>query len=259
MKTFEKYSLTILRADGSLIGSWTISKRAVQWLKLLSVMLILGIGFVVAYYGPRAWRYSRLEAENRILLEERAQVAQIARDFERIKEINAFLRKTLEPQLGFAPTDSLQAPVYPYRQESLLENVPTLPPLQGFINAPFNATPGLFNPGHLGIDLSSIGDRTIKAAGSGYVLFSGWTYPLGNLVIIDHENGYITFYGHNERNFVKPRDRVKRGDPIALVGNTGHSAGPHLHFEIWYHGRPVNPVELLPELAAPDSTSAKGG
>ncbi len=243
----------VLQADGTLKGSWTISKRTVRWLKITAALLIIGFAALVAYYGPRALRYNRLEAENKLLLSERAQVARIARDFERIKEINAFLRKTLEPQLGFAPADTEEAVLYPYRQESLLENVPTFLPLKGFINAPFNATPGLFNPGHLGIDLSSIADRTIKAAGSGYVLFSGWTYPLGNLVIIDHENGYISFYGHNERNFVKPMDRVKRGDPIAIVGNTGHSAGPHLHFEIWYHGRPVNPVELLPELAPADS------
>ena len=74
------------------------------------------------------------------------------------------------------------------------------------------------------------------------------TTELGNLVIIYHGNEFFTYYGHNELILVKPYEKVKRGDVISTSGNSGISSGPHLHFEIWKDGEPVDPLLYFPEL-----------
>mgnify|MGYP003958040695 FL=1 len=130
----------------------------------------------------------------------------------------------------------------------LLDDLPTYLPIKGFVNAGFQVREGLFSQDHLGLDLSSIEDRVVKAAGRGYVIFSDWTYRFGNTIIIDHGNGYLTVYGHNEQNLVTQRQVVDRAEPIAIMGNTGISEGAHLHFEIWYEGVPLDPATFITEL-----------
>jgi murein DD-endopeptidase MepM/ murein hydrolase activator NlpD len=68
---------------------------------------------------------------------------------------------------------------------------------------------------------------------------------LGNLVIIYHKNGYFTYYGHNQRLLINRNSVVKKGSTIALVGNSGISSAPHLHFEIWKDGIPLDPKDYL--------------
>lgn len=101
---------------------------------------------------------------------------------------------------------------------------------------------------HRGIDISAPPDSPVRAVRDGRVIFSGWKEGFGNIVEIDHGDGTITRYGHNSRNLVSTGDEVKRGTPIALVGNTGLSTGPHLHFEVIVDGKPVDPQRILPEL-----------
>ena len=66
------------------------------------------------------------------------------------------------------------------------------------------------------------------------------------MVVISHSDGYITVYGHNDRLNVQERQRVKKGDLIALLGETGYSMGPHLHFEVWHNGIALDPQEIIP-------------
>ena len=70
---------------------------------------------------------------------------------------------------------------------------------------------------------------------------SDFSEDFGNFIILDHQNGYISHYYHNEENFVKKGDFTNAGDVIAKLGNTGMSTGPHLHFEIWKDGKSINP------------------
>jgi murein DD-endopeptidase MepM/ murein hydrolase activator NlpD len=98
---------------------------------------------------------------------------------------------------------------------------------------------------HHGIDIAVKEGTPVKAAGSGVVSFCGWTSDLGNLIVIDHGNGFLTRYGHNSRNTVEKGDIVKQGKIIAFAGNSGRSSAPHLHFEIWKDGIPVNPRDYL--------------
>ena len=85
----------------------------------------------------------------------------------------------------------------------------------------------------------------VSATAAGVVISADWDDNLGNLVVIDHENGYITMYGHNQKLLVKKGDRVLKGDIIALSGNTGHSTAPHLHYEIIKDNKPIDPAPFL--------------
>ncbi len=98
---------------------------------------------------------------------------------------------------------------------------------------------------HKGIDIAVPAGTPIHAADGGVVKFAGWYAAYGNLVIIDHENGYQTYYGHNSKLYVSAGDRVYQGETIAGAGSTGRSTGNHCHFEIRINGVPVNPDKYL--------------
>jgi murein DD-endopeptidase MepM/ murein hydrolase activator NlpD len=85
----------------------------------------------------------------------------------------------------------------------------------------------------------------IYAAGRGTIKLAAWDGSYGLTVLIDHGDGYISRYAHASRVLVKEGDKVERHQPIALVGSSGRSTGPHLHFEIIKNGTPVNPVDYL--------------
>lgn len=95
---------------------------------------------------------------------------------------------------------------------------------------------------HTGIDIGAKKGESIVAANDGKVIISGWTNGYGYRVVIDHGGGISTLYAHCSKILVKEGQVVKRGDKIALIGSTGLSTGPHLHFEVRENGEPVNPI-----------------
>lgn len=98
---------------------------------------------------------------------------------------------------------------------------------------------------HAGVDFGASTGTTIHAADSGRVIFAGWYGGYGRAVIIDHGGGITTMYAHTSRVFVSEGQNVTQGQPIAAVGSTGLSTGPHLHFEVRQNGNPVNPMGYL--------------
>ncbi len=98
---------------------------------------------------------------------------------------------------------------------------------------------------HKGIDIAAPSGTPIYAADGGVVKLSGWSGNYGYLVIIDHENGYQTYYGHNSKLYVGVGERVYQGQTIAGMGTTGDSTGNHCHFEVRLNGVPVNPDRYL--------------
>jgi len=98
---------------------------------------------------------------------------------------------------------------------------------------------------HAGIDIGGPTGTNIVAAESGRVSYAGYMRGFGNVIILSHDGGYSTVYGHNSVNLVKKGQYVKRGSIIGKVGRTGNATGSHLHFEIRLSGKPVNPISYL--------------
>jgi len=114
-------------------------------------------------------------------------------------------------------------------------------PVNGFISREFNS-----EKGHTGIDYVVKGGTPVFSSASGYVVFADYTVKDGFMIIINHQDGYISVYKHCSTLLKKPRENVNQGELIALSGNTGEiTTGPHLHFEIWKDGQPVNPENLF--------------
>lgn len=100
---------------------------------------------------------------------------------------------------------------------------------------------------HDGIDIMAPEGTLILAAADGEVLFSDWgPGGYGRLVILQHQAEVVTIYAHNHTNLVRPGQRVRQGDPIATVGQSGRTTGTHLHFEVRYKATPIDPHKLLP-------------
>jgi murein DD-endopeptidase MepM/ murein hydrolase activator NlpD len=118
---------------------------------------------------------------------------------------------------------------------------PVILPVEGYITRGFDAAQR-----HYGIDIAGRTGSLINAAADGHVVFSGWTSDDGNKVILSHRGGFLTVYKHNQSLLTSPNAFVRRGEPIALLGNTGRtSSAPHLHFEIWKDGVPVDPAAYI--------------
>lgn len=114
-------------------------------------------------------------------------------------------------------------------------------PVKGFINQKF-----IVSKGHFGVDFAVKLNTPVFASSGGLVIFADYTIDYGNTLIIQHSNGFITVYKHCSELLRKERDIVHQGEIIALSGNSGlKSSGPHLHFEIWQNGKPVDPEKLL--------------
>jgi len=102
-----------------------------------------------------------------------------------------------------------------------------------------------FGEYHTGIDFDAPQGSSITAVADGVVTFNGERAGYGNVVEIDHGNGYMTRYAHNSKNLAQVGQRVRVGEVVAKVGSTGRATGPHCHFEVWLHGRAVNPLTYV--------------
>jgi len=98
---------------------------------------------------------------------------------------------------------------------------------------------------HKGMDFAAKSGSDVLAVAGGVVTWSSKRYGYGNLVEVNHGNGYITRYGHNDKNLVEVGDTVKKGQLISLMGSTGRSTGPHVHFEVLKNGRQINPQKFV--------------
>ncbi len=126
-------------------------------------------------------------------------------------------------------------------REVPIEQLYFVPPLRGEISAGF-----MPDKKHFGIDILAPRNTPVKAAMDGWVVFSDWTLETGNTLAIQHPNNILTFYKHNSSLLKHVGDYVRAGEAVAIIGNTGAlSTGPHLHFELWYKGKPVNPVDYI--------------
>ncbi len=122
-----------------------------------------------------------------------------------------------------------------------LDQLYLVPPITGSISLNFD-----LQKGHLGVDINAPSNTPIKAIMGGYIIFSGWTLETGNTIGIQHDQNLISFYKHNSSLLKKTGTFVQAGEAVAIIGNTGTlSSGPHLHFELWQAGKPVDPTAYI--------------
>ena len=144
---------------------------------------------------------------------------------------DSIFREKIESQDRFPIVDT---------QNNLLENV-FFAPLSGMVSQNFDS-----NSKHFAIDIVAKTGTPVKAVTDGTVIFSEWTTGTGYVIIVKHENDFVSVYKHNGTLLKGQGDFVKSGEVIATVGSTGElTTGPHLHFELWSGGYPVNPTTFI--------------
>jgi hypothetical protein len=114
-------------------------------------------------------------------------------------------------------------------------------PLSGIAINKFKSTPD-----HFGVDIAAKRNDIVKSTLDGTVTLATWTPQTGYVIQVQHDGNLISIYKHNSALLKKPGERVKAGEPVAIVGDTGeHSSGIHLHFELWYKGIPIDPQDYI--------------
>lgn len=252
-------------------------KMVLFFAALLSVHIIMG---GVAYY-----RTYRLEKSKRQLTEENEQLTLVNRKIETIAEEHIATKRVIDkiykafgtelgvsrqefgvmstlevPQTEALPIPAIQgreahmAVQYQDRLPYLIDaktdfftpaHLPTRLPVEGFMTTRFQRGEWFVGRRHMGIDIAAERGTSIRAAGTGVVVFANWTPDFGNLVVLSHGRGYYSYYGHANHFLVGMGDNVRKGDVIALLGSSGFSSAPHLHFEIWKDGKALDPASFL--------------
>lgn len=144
-------------------------------------------------------------------------------DYEQQTRFNLYQKQTI----NYAPED--------------LGNINFFPPLSGIITRSFDPAAG-----HYGVDIVTSSSEAIKATLEGTVIFSDWTLETGYIIGLQHKHNLISVYKHNSSLLKKQGTFVQTGETISIVGESGElSTGPHLHFEIWHNGKPIDPEEFI--------------
>jgi murein DD-endopeptidase MepM/ murein hydrolase activator NlpD len=256
----KKYTLMIIPDDDSSSRSYYFSKSKVYSIFFLCIFFISASFFIGFFSIKNLSSYYNLKNQHDSFSKERLRVLELTQDLNRIKQMDGLIRKSLGSSLKI---DSLK-PVLDTSANgfqglnaeiSYLDNIPSHAPVSGYISQRSGSEGFFITKSHNGIDIVAKEEEPVMAAASGVVVFSGWTYEFGNQVILYHGDNYFTFYGHNKQNFKKQRELVGRGEVIGLVGSTGVSSGPHLHFEVWKKFEPIDPLIYFPEYSKMDLTS----
>lgn len=161
-----------------------------------------------------------------------------------VRERTANWEDHAPPALSFARLDASPRPA-PLSEaaDAFISGLlfPALPPVEGFFARGYDATIG-----HFGIDIAVEEDTPVRSIGDGYVVFADWTNDGGFVIAIQHGDGFLSVYKHNNRLLKRVGDRVRAREAIALSGNTGEvTTGPHLHFELWRNGFAQDPRAYL--------------
>ncbi len=168
-----------------------------------------------------------------------ARLRTLARASQATREDAAHLQRTVMRVLNLRRLASLA-------RERMIASIPSVNPVGGGIAAGFGWRTNPWPEFHKGVDLEANYGDMVRAAAAGTVVGAGWDPGgFGIKVDIDHGNGYHTWYAHLSRTAVAVGQRVTKGQPIAYVGSTGESTGPHLHYQVMLDGQPIDPTPYL--------------
>ena len=156
--------------------------------------------------------------------------------------------RSMDEKVGNLTAKSTRLEAFFRDQRQQLASTPSIWPVRGYLSEnfgkridPFTGQPDF----HPGLDISTPGGTKVVAPADGVVVFCGEKNGYGNALVIDHGYGIVTRYGHLAGFNVKPGQRIRRGDVIAFVGNTGRSTAPHLHYEVWLDDQAQNPIHFI--------------
>ena len=220
----DKYTILFVSEKEEKTRRFRLSRSGLRFLVLVVFVSVVGGITALIYSAGQLKQITDLNADNEKMRSERKEVVEMIRDLQRIQEMDIYVRQSMG-----VPSSNESVPVY------------------GFVSQSFSEGASSTHQGHTGLDVAAPVQTAVHSTADGLVVFSGWHHPYGNLIIISHGNGYFSLYGHNVQNLVKEKQRVKRGELIALVGETGVTSGPHLHFEIWKDGKVVDPAFFIAE------------
>lgn len=260
------YDITIASVGGTRTIQFRI-RRSVALAALIglaAMILIIFIGAVTAGHQMReAARARTIKAENAELRRQLTRMVEVEDRVRTLEETRKSLMQLIgvgeddaSAELGTAAEDpgSGGSPLARVEPDSLLTDSELTEikaslrrsPLVGPLTRSFGrlASSGYF---HSGVDVAGDTGMEILAPGDGVVTFVGTDATLGQVLVISHDTGLETLYGHASRVLVRMGDGVSAGQSIALVGNTGQSSAPHLHFEIHWKGKAIDPEDIYPD------------
>ena len=239
---------------------------------LAAILLIAGTTVLIAFTGLREY----IPGYSSTALKQRAAMLAYKTDsLQNVVELNnqyyGSIRKVLAGDVKAVDfnRDSIansqritpeEVDLAPSRQDSLLRervahedkynlletatsraNYALFPPVKGPLSAEYN-----IKEKHYGVDIVVANNAPVKAVADGTVIFAEWTAETGNVIIMEHSYGLVSVYKHNSSLTKEQGERVRKGEVIAVAGSTGeYSTGPHLHFELWSEGQPVNPTDFI--------------
>lgn len=211
--------------------SWQIEFTRFTFIASLSALAVSLILTLILLFmsSPIIKEYFRISAINNEIKQQQEIINNID---ETIDEI-ALMKTYIDSIIGTEESHNLNEKNVRYM---ITNNIPSVKPAKGLISREYD-----IDTKHFGIDIVNEVSTPIFSIADGLVVFSDFSKDFGNFLIIDHQNGYLSHYYHNEDLFFNKGDKVLAGDIIAKMGNTGMSSGPHLHFEIWKDGTPINP------------------
>jgi len=190
---------------------------------------VMGIG------GENPEPFNPLEAE--LSFQDQALIDGMTKGLDRLKTESSIQERSFQELVEYLED-----------QKSLLASTPSIWPVKGWVTSGFGYRTSPFTGRreiHKGLDVATRTGTPIFSPADGIVVFSGREGGFGNMVLLDHGYGLVTRFGHCSTLEVKLGEKVKRGDIIARVGNTGRSTGPHLHYEVAVNGVAVNPTRYI--------------
>lgn len=263
----------ILQEEGTFAERWAmrVQPNQIRALAALSIALVAAITYALVALTPlrEAVVPGYLSTETRDMQEQAMETADslaqaLAIQGRYIQNLRAVLMGELpagamEPLTDIPPQNNAAAPTLDPQSGAALEGLRNrveeedafaigspgsldesglwIPPVEGRISAGWD--PGL---DHWGVDIVAPEDSPVKAVGDGTVIFAGFTAGGGHTVLVQHPGDRVSVYMHNSRLEVQSGDRVRQGEMVAVIGNSGdHSTGPHLHFEWWESGVAIDP------------------
>ena len=215
--------------------SWQIEFSRFTFISSIVILssVLIGSLFLIYFSSPIIKEYLRVSTINNEIKQQKEIINNIDESIEEI----ALMKSYIDSIIGTEKINNLNEDNIRYM---VTNNLPSVKPTDGLISKKYD-----LETKHLGIDLVNVVGTPIFAVANGLVVISDFSDDFGYFLIVDHQNGYITHYYHNQENFFKKGDSVSAGDVIAKLGNTGMSTGPHLHFEIWKDGEPIDPITFF--------------